>query len=440
MPKLINNVILNKIIAALFFFILLIISFGQIGRIGFGSYPAYMYLYEIILVVFIVLLLPMVFNKNLIKTNRSILVFMTWLILSLLVSMFWYWTFANIIAILYALRLEAYFLYFILLKDYLQKNSDVKPIFQKGIYYFLALTIVYSFIQYFFYPNIGNIAYLGWDPHLYRMVGVFFEPQIAVGMYGLIFLYFFARDQNMLESELASRLNVGTAHLFAHPRNARAHSSFTRSNIHFLRNFNHSLVHRLFLLVVITIMIVLTISRGGIIAFVITLLFIFRKKLKLILFGILIILLVFITVPKPQSEGLNLLRTSSIQTRIIDYQKAIKIWLKSPVVGIGYNHIRFEKDLLEENLLVEKYNPSHASSSFHSSFLIILVTLGVIGLGLYLWVLWDLGKPGGFAFYSTLFLSLISIFDNVLLHPFILFVYFSMIAISQTTRPSHGSR
>ena len=185
------------------------------------------------------------------------------------------------------------------------------------------------------------------------------------------------------------------------------------------------------ILIVLLIMIFLTVSRGGIIAFVITLFFLFRKKLKLIILTLLIITAIFVAIPKPQSEGLNIFRTASIQTRLIDYQKAFKIWQKSPILGIGYNHIRVEKDKLEDKPLTEKYNPSHAISSFHSSFLIILVTMGVIGLVMYLWVLWSLAKMSEFSLYVTVFLSLASIFDNVLLHPFILFLYFTIICLTK---------
>jgi O-antigen ligase len=194
---------------------------------------------------------------------------------------------------------------------------------------------------------------------------------------------------------------------------------------------------KIFLSVAFAVLFFLTYSRGGFIALFITvILFSFRKmKLKYIGFFIAAVIIGVILIPKNGSEGINLLRTSSINTRFIDYGKAISIWKKSPVTGIGYNHIRFEKDSYEEKPIVEKFNPSHASSSFHSTFLMILVTSGVVALLLFVYLLWSIAKISVFAFYSIVFLSVFSLFDNLLLHPFVLFLLFILIPIS-VIRPS----
>lgn len=161
-------------------------------------------------------------------------------------------------------------------------------------------------------------------------------------------------------------------------------------------------------------------------------------KLQYVAFFIGAVILGVLLIPKNGSEGINLLRTSSINTRFIDYTKAVSIWKKSPVTGIGFNHIRFEKDSYEEKPIATKYNPSHASASFHSSFLMILVTGGIIGFVLFIWLLWNITKINIFAFYSVVFLSIFSLFDNLLLHPFILFLWFILICISNTV--IHPSR
>jgi len=434
-PKLTRKIIINKVVDSIFYLILFLLSLGQIARFSFGEYPIYMYLYELFLVVFIILLSFKIELKKILSGNTSIIIFLSWILFGLLISSFSYKILDNIVALLYTLRLSAYFIYLIIIKNYFKKNKDAKHAWNVGIVFFLAITIVFSFVQYFLYPNIGNLAYLGWDPHLYRMVGSFFEPQLAVAIYGLLFLYIFFSTRFLVPDSVARQPQKMSKfpHLFGSPRLA--------TPVPRLKNVAKILVTSLKLIpIVLMLMIFLTVSRGGITAFVITLLFIFREKLKLIILSLLIVTVIFIVIPKPQSEGLNILRTSSIQTRLIDYQKAFKIWKKSPILGIGYNHIRFEKDKLEEKPLTEKYNPSHASSSFHSSFLIILATTGVIGLAIYLWVLWSLAKMSDFSSYATVFLSLASIFDNVLLHPFILFLYFTMIVLSQVIHPSHESR
>ena len=391
-----------------------------------------MYFYELLLVVFIVLLSLKFGVKKVLKSNKRIVFFLSWIIFTLLISFFFYAGFENIVAVLYALRLGTYFVYFVLVKEYLHENKAANKFWYMATLFFLGLTIVFSLVQYFLYPNIGNLAYLGWDPHLYRIVGLYFEPQLAIAVYGLLFFYIINLKPFARNRKLSNTVSV--------PDSVAQQPQKMSKSPHLFGSPRFATPVPLLLLTILLVMMILTISRGGIIAFVITLLLVFRKKLKLITLSLLIITAIFIAVPKPQSEGLNIFRTASIQTRLIDYQKAFKIWQKSPIIGIGYNHIRFEKDRLEENILTNKYNPSHASSSFHSSFLIILVTTGVVGLVIYLWLLWSLAKISDFSMYATLFLAVTSIFDNVLLHPFVLFLYFTLIALTQITHPSRELR
>lgn len=123
--------------------------------------------------------------------------------------------------------------------------------------------------------------------------------------------------------------------------------------------------------------------------------------------------------PRPFGEGVNLLRTSTIESRLTDYDQGLKLWQKNPVFGVGYNRIRYLKPAIGEELRGE----SHAGASFHSSYLIILVTAGVVGLGAFAYWLWTIAKISNFTIISAIFLGVYSLFDNILLHPFILFLW-----------------
>ena len=125
-------------------------------------------------------------------------------------------------------------------------------------------------------------------------------------------------------------------------------------------------------------------------------------------------------------EGVNLLRTSTIQSRMVDYDQGLKLWQKNPVLGVGYNRIRYFKQDLGEELR----GASHAGASFHSSYLIILVTTGVIGLVAFVYWLWTTSKISNFALISAVFLGVYSLFDNILLHPFILFLWPTLIGLT----------
>ena len=79
---------------------------------------------------------------------------------------------------------------------------------------------------------------------------------------------------------------------------------------------------------------------------------------------------------------------------------------------------------------------THSGASFHSSFLIILVTSGLIGLTLFILVLIRLAGINEISRFAVLFLSLFSLSDNILLHPFVLFLFFSLIVLSFRRRES----
>ena len=136
---------------------------------------------------------------------------------------------------------------------------------------------------------------------------------------------------------------------------------------------------------------------------------------QLLLFGVIIVI-VYMALPKPSGEGVNLLRTSTIQSRSEDYLQGWKLFVSNPVVGIGYNHI----GAVKHYSIPDNVTENNAAGSFHSSFLIIAVTSGLIGLLLFINVLYHLTKINRYFFVAIIFLSVVSLFDNVLLHPFII--------------------
>lgn len=352
--------------------------------------PVYGTVYEFFLGITLIFLVFHIPYKNVFRNTRlqkSIALFLGWVLISLCISVFRYDSIQNLLAALYFARLAFYFVFFLYFSAYCKKYPEALKYLSIVVISTIVITVIFSVVQYALYPNIGNVAYLGWDPHLFRLVGLFFDPPVTASLFVLFAL--------------------------------------------FIMYYRNKSVFTYLSILILSILFVLTYSRGGFLALLVTLaVYSFRKmKVAYLLVFVAVGLLLYIVVPKNLSEGLNLTRTTSIKTRFIDYEKAFKIWQKSPVVGIGYNHIRAEKDKYEEEPLIEKYNPSHASASFHSSFLIVLVTSGIIGLLLFCIMLWQLSQVHLFAYYGVIFLSVYSLTDNVLLHPFILFVFFSAISI-----------
>lgn len=389
MPKFAK--ICTPVVSLLICISLLFLSLGQFARIPFEGWPVYIYLYEPVLALTTVILILYFGKKHFLVElpwAKWIGVFLLWLVISFVLSISRYSQEQNIVAFLYLVRLSMYLLFFVYLYRYTKMYPVMKKVMKYAIGIFGIITLGVSLIQYMWYQNLGNLAYLGWDPHLGRLVGVFFDPPLTISILVLLAFYFFFQLKTRALKWIMSILFLGVS--------------------------------------------LLTFSRGGYLALftTITAFSLSKIKVRYVLIATAILILFAYFVPSNLNESLNLKRTTSIFTRINDYEKAMSIWKSRPVEGIGYNHIRYEKDKHSEELITEEYNPSHAAASFHSSFLMILVTTGAIGLILYLVMLVKVARIHTLALYTVMYLSFISLTDNVLLHPFILFL--SAVLLSST--------
>ena len=344
----------------LFYLTAFLFSLGQLGRVSFFNQQVNFYLYEIIPTLSLfVLFLRYRFKpiKEAWKKYWPVFLFLFILLLSLLFDLHKYNLFSNIVASLYLFRLILYFLFFFYFRYHL-------PAIKKGIFLIAVLTIISTSIQYFLYPDLRNLFYQGWDPHLFRSFGVYFDTAIAASIFGIFFL-----------------------------------------------TINQPIIRIIYLL-----LIALSFSRSIYLGLSLTIFYLFIKQKqykKIILFLLFFTTLIFL-IPKPTGEGVNLKRFYSITSRAEDYRLGMELWKKKPILGYGYNRIRY----------IKKSNSVHSSTAFSSSFLTILVSSGILGLLSFIWALWSLSKSNKTGQILVIFLSIVSLFDNVLLHPFILFLLF----------------
>lgn len=344
----------------LFYLTVFLFSLGQLGRISFFNQQINIYLYEIALTLSLfILFLKYRFQpiKYAWKKFKPVFSFLFILLLSLLFDWQKYSLFNNIVGFLYFFRLVLYFSYFFYLKHH-------SPTIKKGILFIAILTIFSTLIQYFLYPDLRNLFYQGWDPHLYRTFGVFFDTSIAAAIFGIFFL-----------------------------------------------TVNQPIIKTIYL-----ILIALSFSRSIYLGLSLTLIYLFirQKQLKKIILFLLFFLTLIFFIPKPAGEGVNLKRLYSVNSRAEDYRQGINLWKNNPILGYGYNRIRY----------IKNSDSVHSGAAFSSSFLTILVSSGVLGLLSFVWALWSLRKSNKTAPILLIFLSIVSLFDNVLLHPFILFLLF----------------
>lgn len=372
-------------ISYLFFFFL---SLGQIGRISFFNQEININLYETGMVVWFFwffLKFKLVPIERSLKQTKILYIFLSWLFVTYVFSLGRFSSFQNIVGSFYLLRLIAYFVFFIYLSFALTKFKNLKTNHRQSIVLFLIITVLFSVFQYILYPNLRNLSYLGWDPHQYRIFGTFFDTSATAAIFGLVFLYL----------------------LF----NKGAYIQYKRG---------------LVFIVGYLILGLLTYSRAFYLSILITavIFLLERKQFKIILPIFLFFLLTLFILPKQVGEGTNLLRTFSVESRLKDQREAFSLALRNPIFGVGYNHIGSEK-----NIDRRPDKPvSHAGASFHSSFLIILVSSGIIGLLLFILLLVKLASISEIARYFVVFLSTFSFFDNILLYPVVLMLFLSLLS------------
>ena len=383
---------IGNILIYTFFFTL---SLGQLSRLSFLNSQFNIYAPDVVLV-FTLLYLFLRYKLRPITSStkgfRFTFLLLIFLAVTFLVGIVHFSVQENIVSFSYFLRLLLYWLVFFYAIFWRKKDKHSINHFKKGCYVFAASVLITSVIQYFLYPDLRNIEYLGWDPHLHRMVGTFLDTAVAASVYGILAIFFLGRKQFIL---------------FA-----------------------------VFLLGVL-----LTYSRSAYIGIIIfTVIFIVRQKLvhtwlqkpAHLFLTLAVTMAVFTSIifllPKPFGEGGNLLRTITVASRLTDYEEAITLWQKDPLIGVGFNRLRYAK---EQAHFVgqEKIEVSHSGASLHSSYLILLVTGGIIGLILYILFLKEVFLRSALGCYLFIYVGIISLADNILLHAFILpLVLFLLVA------------
>ena len=300
--------------------------------------------------------------KNFIKNTRSEKLFfpMLWVVVVMCISLAI--NFKNfsgneiLVGLSYIVRWSLYGSLFFVVKSF---SSEFK---KKVIYLLLitgALLTFFGFIQYFFYSNLRNLYYLGWDEHMHRMFSVFLDPNFA-GAFFVLYLLFLLSFLSYL--------------------------------------FRNNKIGEVWLISVVSIFslisVFLTHSRSALIMlFISIVIFSVLTKKWYWVFGFILISLVFIFISSKSFnvENINLFRIASAEARLDSAKIAIQIIRENPVFGVGFNTYRYVQ---------VKYgfrNPinssiSHADAGTDNSFLFVLATMGIVGVIFYLNLLWNIVK------------------------------------------------
>lgn len=281
-------------------------------------------------------------------------------------------------------------IYLLLFSVITSKKPSMKAM---GISYVIAITI--GVVQYFFYPNLRPLLYLGYDPHIGRLAAPFMDPNIAGGYFAM--------------------------------------ASITLLYVSFHRVMKYSL----FTLSIILVF--LTYSRISIAALLLGLflyLLMNKKWLFMSIIAIIIGLGIALVIPRSsEGSGTDFLRTNSVYAKIESAQLLRK---GNILTGRGFNIIN--------NTASGRNNSRHG---IDNSFFTLYYTAGIIGVGAFLYSLYRLCKTrvaipliGVFAVHcmsvNTLFIP--SLFSWwMLLFSLILF-YTSAYIPSSSRSPPHQSQ
>ena len=275
-----------------------------------------------------------------------------------------------IVGLLYLLRLAAYLYFYVFVSHFKKKELLLNSLLSLSL-----ASALFGWFQYFIYPDLTSLKYLGWDDHLFRLVGTFLDP----GFTSLIIVF-------------------GAVISYVKKRNL--------------------------LLMFFIVTLAFTYSRAGYLALIVSMFlaaYVF-KRFKMFLITLICFLVIIFLLPRPAGQGVNLARTYSISSRISNYKETFTIFKKSPVFGVGFNNICLAKMIYLKNI----DSASHSCSGSDSSLLLILATTGTIGFIIFVSsiskILFNLKK----GFYTKVFLVILSavfvhsFFVNSLFYPWVM--------------------
>ncbi len=373
--------------------ILLLISllFGQIIRLDLFS-GATIYLQDIIVTAVLIFNFRIIFSGKIIIRNKItdiLLLFLLVGILSLLFNLLLFGWQNILFSSLYLVRITAYVVCAMIIGSKLFSEKTHADKFIKIIFTYCFVFSVSGLGQYFLYPDLRNLMYLGWDPHFKRLFATLLDPNFAgfITQLGVILGVY------VLNSE----------------------------------KYKHKYIIVVILLVIAT---VLTFSRSTYLSLftgLAVLVLVNRKCLKTAFAVVLGTLLLIMIVPKPVGEGGKLERLSTVNARVENYRKYIPLFLKQPFLGYGFNTLK-SLNVKLGFIKTSELKTSHSAGGVDNSFLFILMTTGVTGLILFLFFLYQIFKLNDPLITSvTASLLVHSLFQNTFFYPQIFLLYFLLL-------------
>lgn len=358
----------------------ILVALGQFQRIEWAGLPAF-YIHEVLIA------LLAVWSIKTQKASTPVLAFFGALALSLVVN---YAKIGNgfVEAGLYLIRVMLYGSLIASFKK-LNSNNDQNKITHMVLSMVIVGLALGGIVQYLVYPDMRYLVEFGWDNHLYRAIGTLFDPNFLGLM--MVLGIIFTSQQKKLALPLTG---------------------------------------------IIIICLILTYSRASYLSLgVVGIIWAIKtKKWRELAIALMIGVTVLFALPQRGGEGNMLLRSSSVTRRAESNQKAIEVFKKNPLFGIGFN--AYKQVVLKS----DSKTTSHPSSP-DNSFLLILATSGIIGMGAFLYLVrWVVSqyKDDQVVMLSLIAVAIHSLFNNSLFYPWVMMwlaLLFSLRTVTVRKKP-----
>lgn len=348
------------------YIILFLPLLGELVRLPFGPENGLLISDVFVGILLTIWIAKKIFNKQPLPKSsltKPLLIFILIAILSLLQALLFLKAGEIAASSLYLIRLIEYAFLFLIVKDIIAQNNNLnaknigKKILAVSIFSSFLIAIV-GFIQLYIYPNLTKLEEYGWDPHINRLVSTWLDPNFIGG-----FLAF------------TICILIGIA---LHSKN------FTKKIALYLT------------CIILTAALFLTYSRSGYLALIAGILVLgILKSRKLIIVCLIGATIGIMALPRASQrlEDLNhsinsfIFNTSenpdpTAKLRIKSWEQTIDIIKSRPILGNGYNTLRY----VNFNLGNASDPAIHSASGSDSSILTILAATGILGLIAFLYL------------------------------------------------------
>lgn len=370
---------------------LLSFPLGQLSNIPLPFVDAKIYYHDILILIYIICnsknMLPLIKKYPYFIGFASI----SFLSLSINSASFSLTISQLLVSAAYLIRYLTYIIFGLLIINY-QQSKKSKITIKTYIYFSFSISLLLGFIQFIFMPNLEWLFPLGWDRHLYRLAG----PWLDANFTGLIYSLFF--NWLLFQTKFSKKPNY----------------------------------FQYFLLFTSLIAIFLTYSRSTYLSLIVTLLILAIQKAKIrpFIFGILSLFLLIPFLPMKFGESTKLLRTSTIKSRLVNYQQSAELIENKPLFGYGFNTLRYTNT--KHQTPNTKYNPrSNSASGLDNSLLFTFAVVGTLG-SVFFFLMWKeilspyLANP--FILSSIILITVHGMFQLSWFYPWVIILFFVFLA------------